>query len=188
LPSVSPSSSEQLTLASPSSSIEILKVLTITPLAAMDPKSPSSRHPIDAEEEDFPLQQSAFTSSQPMADSYLEDIASEAEEDADDQAVEEMAEGEEQDGGDEAEEAEQDGGAEAKEAEQIPVNLHGYWVKCHVKDAHILALEKEGTVAPKAQSQWRTDHKASVPIPNKTEILMLKSHIERGLSMPPSHF
>jgi hypothetical protein len=45
-------------------------------------------------------------------------------------------------------EEEQDGGAEAEEAEQIPVNLYGHWVKCHVKDAHVLALEKEGIVAP----------------------------------------
>jgi hypothetical protein len=50
------------------------------------------------------------------------------------------------------------------------------------------ALKNEGTVAPKAESQWQTDQKALVPAPNKTEILMLKSHIERGLSMPPSHF
>jgi hypothetical protein len=91
-----------------------------------------------------------------------------------------MAEEEEQDGGAEAKETEQGGGIEAEEAEQIPVNLHGYWVKCHVKDVHVLALEKEGTVAPKAESQWRTDHKALVPGPNKTEILMLKSHVERG--------
>jgi hypothetical protein len=70
--------SEKLTLAFPSSSIEILEVLTITPLAAMDPESPSSRHPTDVEEEDSPLQQSAFSSSQPMVDSYPEDIASEA--------------------------------------------------------------------------------------------------------------
>jgi hypothetical protein len=57
-----------------------------------------------------------------------------------------------------------------------------------VKDAHVLALEKEGTVAPKVESQWRTDHKALVPAPNNIEILMLKSHIKMGLSMPPSHF
>jgi hypothetical protein len=54
----------------PSSSIDILEVLTITLLAAMDPESPPSRHPTDAEEEDSPLQQSTFTSSQPMEDSY----------------------------------------------------------------------------------------------------------------------
>jgi hypothetical protein len=154
----------------------------------MDPKSPSSCHPTDVEEEDSPLQQSTFASSQPMVDSYLEDIASKAKENAKDQTAEDMVEEEEQDGRARAEETEQGGGFEAEEVEQTPVNLHGYWVKCHVKDAHVLALEKEGTVAPKVESQWRTYHKALVPAPNKTEIIIIKSHIERGLSMLPSHF
>jgi hypothetical protein len=121
----------------PSSSIKILEVLSITLLAAMDPESPTSRHPTDADEEDSPLPQSSFTSSQPMADSYPEDFSSEAEEDAKDQAADEMVDEEELDGGGEAGEAEQGGGIEAKEAEKIPANLHGYWVKCHVKDAHV---------------------------------------------------
>jgi hypothetical protein len=43
---------EKLILASPSSSIEILEVLNITPLAAMGPKSLSFCHPTNAEEED----------------------------------------------------------------------------------------------------------------------------------------
>jgi hypothetical protein len=43
-------------------------------------------------------------------------------------------------------------------------------------------------VAPQAESHWRTDHKALVLAPNSTEILMLKSHVERGLSMPLSQF
>jgi hypothetical protein len=54
--------------------------------------------------------------------------------------------------------------------------------------AHVLALEKEGIVSPMAKSKWQTHHKALVPAPNKTEVLMLKSHVERGFSMPPSHF
>jgi hypothetical protein len=49
-------------------------------------------------------------------------------------------------------------------------------------------MEGEGTVAPQAESGWRTDFKAPVPIPNPSEIVMLKSHVERGLSMPPSLF
>jgi hypothetical protein len=48
------------------------------------------------------------------------------------------------------------------------MNLHGYWVKCHVKDAHVQALEDEGAVAPWAESEWRTDHKALVYAPNST--------------------
>jgi hypothetical protein len=79
-----------------------------------------------------------------MADSYPEDITSEAEEEmagtTTEEAVDKEADGE-------AEEEEQDDGAEAEE-EQIPQNLHGYWAKCHVKDAHVQTLEDEGTVAP----------------------------------------
>jgi hypothetical protein len=119
-----------------------------------------------------------------MADSYPEDITSEAEEEMAGLTEEEAAE-KEIDGG--AEEEEQDDGAEAEE-EKIPQNLHGYWVKCHVKDAHVQSLENEGTMAPQAESHWRTEFKALPPAPNSTEIMMLKSHVEKGLIMPPSPF
>jgi hypothetical protein len=46
---------------------------------------------------------------------------------------------EDNDGGAEEDEAEQADGVEAEE-EQIPANLHGYWVKCHVKDVRVQAL------------------------------------------------
>jgi hypothetical protein len=143
--------------------------------------------PSDAEEEDSPLQQTTFTSHHPTVDSYSKDIMSEAEEEVVEQAMEGIVDEEENDGRAKEEGTERGGGIEAEE-EQIPVNLHGYWVKCHVKYAHVQALEDEGTVAPRAESQWRTDHKALVLAANSTEILMLKSHVERGLSMPPSHF
>jgi hypothetical protein len=130
----------------------------------MNPGSPSC-HFSDHEEEGSPLQQSAYTSHPPMADSYPEDVTFEAEEEVAGHAMEEAAEEEGNDGG--AEEEEQDGGIRAEE-EQIPMNLHGYWVKCHIKDAHIQALEDEGTVAPRAESNWRTDHKALVPAPDST--------------------
>jgi hypothetical protein len=92
----------------------------------MDLESPSSYHPTDADEEDSPLQQSAFPSGQPTTDSYPEDFASKAEEDTEDQAVDKMADEQDLDGGGEAREGEQGGGIEAEEAEQIPANLHGY--------------------------------------------------------------
>jgi hypothetical protein len=118
-----------------------------------------------------------------MADLYPEDITSKAEdemagtntEDAADKEVDGKAE----------EEEEQEDRAEAEE-EQIPQNLHRYWQKSHVKDAHVQALEDVGTMAPQAESGWRTDFKAPVPAPNSSKIVMLKSHVERGLSMPPS--
>jgi hypothetical protein len=83
-----------------------------------------------------------------MADSYPDDIMSEAEEETVGQTAEETVE-EEIDGG--AKEEEQDDKVQAEE-EQIPRNLHGYWVKCQVKEAHVQALENEGTVAPQAES------------------------------------
>jgi hypothetical protein len=79
-----------------------------------------------------------------MVDLYPEDIMSEAEEETAGLTTEEAVE-KEIDGG--AEEEQQDDGAEPEE-EQIPQNLHGYWIKCHVKDAHVQGLENEGTVAP----------------------------------------
>jgi hypothetical protein len=82
-----------------------------------------------------------------MADAYPEDITSEAEEEMAGLTAEEAAK-KEIDGG--AEEEEQDDGAEAEE-EQIPQNLHGYWVKCHVKDVHVQALEN-GALCPPRQS------------------------------------
>jgi hypothetical protein len=71
-----------------------------------------------------------------MVDSYPEDITSEAEEEADDQAARGIADGDENDGGAKEEENEQGDGIEGEE-EQILANLHGCWVKCHVKDVHV---------------------------------------------------
>jgi hypothetical protein len=79
--------------------------------AAMDPGSPS-RHPSEAEEEDYPLQQSAQGTHPSMADSYPEDITSEAEEEMAGMTTEEAAD-KEVDG--EAKEEEQDDGAQAEE-------------------------------------------------------------------------
>jgi hypothetical protein len=81
----------------------------------MNSGSPS-RHPSEAEEEDSPLQQSAQGAHSQTADSYPEEITSEAEEEMAGPTAEEAAE-KEIDGG--AEEEEQDDGAKAEE-EQIP--------------------------------------------------------------------
>jgi hypothetical protein len=56
----------------------------------MNPGSPS-RHPSEAEEEDSPLQQSTQGAHPSMADSYPEDITSEAEEEMAGRATEEAA-------------------------------------------------------------------------------------------------
>jgi hypothetical protein len=57
-----------------------------------------------------------------------------------------------------------------------------------VEDKDLLSFEKEGTATIKAESQWRTNFNAAKTAPHMTEMLMLKSHVERGLSMPPSDF
>jgi hypothetical protein len=73
----------------------------------LDTTSPSAHRPRDAEDEDSSLQQSAHSSPpQDMADSFLEDSASEAEGEAEEEASEDMAGDEEDmdDGGPDAEE------------------------------------------------------------------------------------
>jgi hypothetical protein len=42
-------------------------------------------------------------------------------------------------------------------------------------------MEQEGSV-------WRVKPNTAMPAPRKREIVMLKSHINRGLSLPPSYF
>jgi hypothetical protein len=44
------------------------------------------------------------------------------------------------------------GETDAGEPEQLPIKMQGCWPKCKVRDAHILALEKEGTMAPRVES------------------------------------
>jgi hypothetical protein len=145
----------------------------------MNPGSPS-HHYSEAEEEDSPLQQSTQGEDLVMADLDPEDTMSEAEEEMvganPDDPADKEANGE----------AEEEGAED--EEEHIPQNLHGYWQKSHVKDSDVQTMEGEGTVAPQAESLWQTDFKAPVPIPNPSEIVMLRSHVERGLSMPPSLF
>jgi hypothetical protein len=49
-------------------------------------------------------------------------------------------------------------------------------------------MEQEGLVAAKEISKWQVEPKAAMPAPQRKEIVMLKSHIDRGLSLPPSYF
>jgi hypothetical protein len=136
----------------------------------MNSGSPSRYHS-DAEEEDSPLQQSVQGEHPGMADLDPEDNISEAEEEMAGTNLDDLA----VDG-----EAEEEGAED--EEEQIPQNLHGYWQKSSVKDSDVQTMEGEGTVAPQAESGWQTDFKAPVPVPNPSEIVILKSHVERGAS------
>jgi hypothetical protein len=105
-------------LASLSSSIKVLEIISDMPLAAMEPGATSStRRPTDVEDEDFPLQQSAHSPPpHDMVDPFLEDSASEAEGDAKEEIAEEM-EGDDEDI--------DDGGLDVEEPEQLPIKLQG---------------------------------------------------------------
>jgi hypothetical protein len=50
------------------------------------------------------------------------------------------------------------------------------------------SLEQEGLIAAKEISRWRVDPSTAAPAPSKKEIVMLKSHMDRGLSLLPSYF
>jgi hypothetical protein len=49
-------------------------------------------------------------------------------------------------------------------------------------------MEQERLIAAREISKWRVEPNAAMPVPTKKEIVMLKSHIDRGLSLPPSYF
>jgi hypothetical protein len=64
----------------------------------------------------------------------------------------------------------------------------GSWDPCNLDEEVLSSLEQEGLIAAKEISKWRVDPNTAVPAPSKKEIVMLKSHIDRGLSLPPSYF
>jgi hypothetical protein len=49
-------------------------------------------------------------------------------------------------------------------------------------------MEQEGLIAAKEISKWRVEPNAAMPAPLEKEVVMLKSHVDRGLSLPPSYF
>jgi hypothetical protein len=49
-------------------------------------------------------------------------------------------------------------------------------------------MEQEGLIAAREISKCRVEPNAAMRAPSKKEIVMLKSHIDRGLSLPPSYF
>jgi hypothetical protein len=50
------------------------------------------------------------------------------------------------------------------------------------------SLEREGRIAAKEISRWRVEPGEAMPPPSDEEVIILKSHIDRGLSLPPSYF
>jgi hypothetical protein len=70
----------------------------------------------------------------------------------------------------------------------MPETLGGTWDPCNLDEGIISSLELEGRIAAKEISRWRVDPGAAMPTPSDGEIVMLKSHINRGFSLPPPYF
>jgi hypothetical protein len=49
-------------------------------------------------------------------------------------------------------------------------------------------MDQEGLIAAKEIPKWRVVPNAATPAPSKKEIVILKSHIDRGLGLPPAYF
>jgi hypothetical protein len=64
----------------------------------------------------------------------------------------------------------------------------GSWDPCNLDEEILSRQEQEGLIAAREISKWRVDPNAVAPAPSKKEIVMLKSHIDRGLSLLPSYF
>jgi hypothetical protein len=66
--------------------------------------------------------------------------------------------------------------------------MAGSWSPCSLNKEILAAMEHGEFIAERAISQWRVEHNAAMPAPLEKEVVMLKSHIDRGLSLPPSKF
>jgi hypothetical protein len=64
----------------------------------------------------------------------------------------------------------------------------GSWDPCNLDDDIFSSMEQEGLIATREISKWWVEPNAATPVPLKKEIVMLKSHINRGLSLLPSYF
>jgi hypothetical protein len=70
----------------------------------------------------------------------------------------------------------------------MPETSGSSWDPCNLDEGNLSSLELEGRIAAKEISRWRVDPGAAMPAPSDGEIVMLKSHIDRGFSLPPSYF
>jgi hypothetical protein len=70
----------------------------------------------------------------------------------------------------------------------IPKTSGGRWDPCNLDKDILSSMEQEGLIAAREISKWRVEPNAAMRAPSKKEIVMLKSHIDRGLSLPPSYF
>jgi hypothetical protein len=70
----------------------------------------------------------------------------------------------------------------------MPETSRGNWEPCNVNEETLSSLEQEGCIAAKEISKWRVDPGATMLAPSDGEVIMLKSHIDHGFSLPPSYF
>ena len=75
-----------------------------------------------------------------------------------------------------------------KKKKKTAPHTSGQWIPCTLRDYDLRAMEKEGLIAPRNESFWRVNPKETRLDLEPTEIVMMKSHVERGLSLPPSNF
>jgi hypothetical protein len=70
----------------------------------------------------------------------------------------------------------------------MPETSGGSWDPCNLDKGTLSSLEQEGRIVAKEILRWRVDSGAAMPAPSDEEIVMLKSHIDRGFSLPPYYF
>jgi hypothetical protein len=70
----------------------------------------------------------------------------------------------------------------------IPETSGGSWDPCNLDEGTLSSLEQERRISVKEISRRRVDPGAAMPAPLDGEIVMLKSHIDRGFSLLPSYF
>jgi hypothetical protein len=122
-------------LASSSSSVEYLEIISATPLAAMDPEASSHQDTVASQD----------TRSRST-------------------------------------------GTSADTGSATPDSSGGSWDPHNLSEDILSSLEQEGLIAARAISKLRVEPNAAMPEPLEEEIVMLKSHIDQGLSLPPSYF
>jgi hypothetical protein len=72
--------------------------------------------------------------------------------------------------------------------EPKPATMVGCWSPRSLNEEVLAAMEQEGLIAEKTISRWQVEPGAVMPAPLENEVVMLKSHVDRGLSLPTSRF
>jgi hypothetical protein len=70
----------------------------------------------------------------------------------------------------------------------MPETSGGDWDPCNLNEETLSSLEQEGRIAAKEISRWWVEPGEAMPAPSDEEVVILKSHRDRGLSLPPSYF